>query len=332
MRKVLHWLISMVAAALLLHGSWSFAHHPPAPRSRGSRLRHGAEDIYGGCCAYVINLARRSDRLERVQKLLASTNPELLKHLERIDAVDGQNISLDSLEARQVVESSALARAKRAKRLGLYSIVHDEENQLVNFDDHFTEGAVACAMSHHKALTKVAQHPSAQWGLILEDDVSLVVPEVHRELHTILEQLPESWTAVFLGYHNEYGRPHPRAVNCTEKWQAAPCEKERIFEIFDHSWGLYAWMVKKEAAESLIRNLFPISSQVDYAISRYLITRHGGVYSVFPDRLLFYSPTSEEGQDSDIQTMRSEEQVAEEFGSWHEYMELQRPWRPRTCP
>ena len=32
----------------------------------------------------------------------------------------------------------------------------------------------------------------------------------------------------------------------------------------------------------------------------------------------------EEGQDSDIQTMRSEEQVAEEFGSWHEYMELQR--------
>lgn len=75
----------------------------------------------------------------------------------RIDAVDGQNISLDSLEARQVVESSALARAKRAKRLGLYSIVHDEENQLVNFDDHFTEGAVACAMSHHKALTKVPQ-------------------------------------------------------------------------------------------------------------------------------------------------------------------------------
>ena len=75
----------------------------------------------------------------------------------RIDAVDGQNISLDSPEAREVVESPALARAKRAKRLGLYSIVHDEENQLVNFDDHFTEGAVACAMSHHKALTKVPQ-------------------------------------------------------------------------------------------------------------------------------------------------------------------------------
>eukprot|EP00913_Durusdinium_trenchii_P027768 g26038.t2 len=52
---------------------------------------------------------------------------------------------------------------------------------------------------------------------------------------------------------------------------------------------------------------------------------HGGVYSVHPDRLLFYSPTSEEGQDSDIQSMRSEEEVVQEFGSWHDYLELQRP-------
>eukprot|EP00434_Breviolum_minutum_P008147 symbB.v1.2.007183.t1/scaffold436.1/size343649/15 len=284
-------------------------------------------------CAYVINLERRPDRMNRLQQLLSSTNPTLLEHLERIDAVDGRNTSLDSDEAAKVVEASALTRAKRAKRLGLYSIVHDSDNSLVNFDDHFTEGAIACAMSHHKALTQVAEHPSANWGLILEDDVSLVVPQVHREVSTILKQLPPDWTAVFLGYHNKYGCPHPRAVNATERWEAAACEKEPIFEIFDHSWGLYAWMVKKDAAKSLIENLFPIGSQVDYAISRFLITRHGGVYSVHPDRLLFYSPTSEEGQDSDIQTMRSEEDVAEEFGSWQEYMELQRQiWTQTTTP
>eukprot|EP00449_Zooxanthella_nutricula_P050820 CAMPEP_0198574060 /NCGR_PEP_ID=MMETSP1462-20131121/114132_1 /TAXON_ID=1333877 /ORGANISM="Brandtodinium nutriculum, Strain RCC3387" /LENGTH=47 /DNA_ID= /DNA_START= /DNA_END= /DNA_ORIENTATION= len=39
-----------------------------------------------------------------------------------------------------------------------------------------TEGAVACAMSHHKALQSIANHPTAEWGLILEDDVSKVVP------------------------------------------------------------------------------------------------------------------------------------------------------------
>ena len=33
----------------------------------------------------------------------------------------------------------------------------------------------------------------------------------------------------------------------------------------------------------------------------------------------------EEGQDSDIQTMQSDEGVAQEFGSWNDYVELQRP-------
>lgn len=182
-------------------------------------------------CAYVINLERRPDRMNRLQQLLSSTNPTLLEHLERIDAVDGRNISLDSDEAAKVVEASALTRAKRAKRLGLYSIVHDSDNGLVNFDDHFTEGAIACAMSHHKALTQVAEHPSANWGLILEDDVSLVVPQVHREVSTILKQLPPDWTAVFLGYHNKYGCPHPRAVNATERWEAAACEKDQLFDV-----------------------------------------------------------------------------------------------------
>eukprot|EP00439_Symbiodinium_sp_Y106_P013253 s5335_g1.t3 len=249
----------------------------------------------------------------------------------RISAVDGRNLSLDSPVVSRVVQASALARAKRAQRLGLYSIVHDLENELVNFDDHLTEGAVACALSHHAALQKVANDSSADWGLILEDDVSLVVPDVDRSISTILEQLPAHWSAVFLGYHDKYGCPHRRSANSSfrrfDEWaeeEPGMPEVEPVFEIHDHNWGLYAWMVKKEAARLLVEELFPISSQVDYAISRFLITQCGGVFSVHPDRLLFFSPTSQEGQDSDIQTMRAEEAVLEEFGSWEAYLEAQR--------
>ncbi|CAE7356238.1 unnamed protein product [Symbiodinium natans] len=195
----------------------------------------------------------------------------------RIPAVDGKNLSLDSPITRRVIDADALARAKRARRLGLYSIVHDCENELVNFDDHLTPGAVACALSHHAALRKVASDPAADWGLILEDDVSLVVPDVDRSIATILEQLPDHWSAVFLGYHNKYGCPHRRAVNSSyTRSEEEEAEPEPVFEIHDHNWGLYAWMVKKEAAQTLVDELFPISSQVDYAISKFLITRFLG--------------------------------------------------------
>jgi hypothetical protein len=50
----------------------------------------------------------------------------------------------------------------------------------------------------------------------LEDDVSLVVPEVHRELHTILEQLPESWTAAaglrFQGFLSGKSKENPEEI------------------------------------------------------------------------------------------------------------------------
>ena len=94
----------------------------------------------------------------------------------------------------------------------------------MSFDDHLTPGAVACALSHHKALRRLAQQ-DAEWGLILEDDVALVVPQVHRELEAIVAQLPAHWTAVFLGYHNKYGRAHARAVNSSTPWQEAPLEQ-----------------------------------------------------------------------------------------------------------
>ncbi|CAK0861373.1 unnamed protein product [Prorocentrum cordatum] len=234
---------------------------------------------------------------------------------------------------REVVETTALARSRRAKRLGLYTIVRGSENEMVQFDDHLTPGGIACAMSHRDALRRVATHPTAAWGLVLEDDIAAVVPDADRVVARILRALPHDWSAVFLGYHHKDGCPHPRARgpegrSAREAPQGSDEEVvgARVFEIHDHVWGLYAWMVRKEAAQELVDGLFPIRGQVDYAISSWLVRNRGGVYCVHPDELLFYSPPSEEGQDSDIQTMVYEEKVVEQHGSWESYMRQLRPW------
>jgi len=64
-------------------------------------------------------------------------------------------------------------------------------------------------------------------------------------------------------------------------------------------------MVTREAAQAVLDNLFPIQTQVDHALSIWLARHRGRAYKVVPNSFLFFSPTSEEAGDSDIQTMKS---------------------------
>ena len=45
--------------------------------------------------------------------------------------------------------------------------VEHYQGQFMKFNDFLTEGGVACAMSHHKALQAIANHPTAQWGFFI---------------------------------------------------------------------------------------------------------------------------------------------------------------------
>lgn len=287
--------------------------------------KSGTSDALSRSCVLVINLARRADRLQCLERVLSAGNPGLWQHVERIDAVDGKGLKLDDEAVESFVQQEALLRARRAKSLGMYTVVHDADNNLVHFDDHLTEGAIACAMSHRKALERVAAHPTADWGLILEDDISVVVPQVEQAIALILQQLPSDWNAVFLGYHHEHSQPHPLGRSTLRPGNTTEVADVQVFEIHKRGpapyvWGLYAWMVRKDAARAVAEGAFPIRGQVDYAISSWLVRERGGVFCVPPHQCLFYSPSSEEGQDSDIQSMAEDAVVVEQHGSWGDYM------------
>ncbi|CAE8600263.1 unnamed protein product [Polarella glacialis] len=170
--------------------------------SRYAASRSGASlDNLGSWCVAAINLSRRADRRLQLAHVLAPANTEILARLTRINAVDGRGVDLaDGKRLLPFISAEALEQAREAKRLGALTIVH-QDGQLVKFHDHLTEGGIACTMSHHAALSFVANHPTAEWGLILEDDIQGIVPHVHEAIAGIVRRLPENWDAVFLGYH-----------------------------------------------------------------------------------------------------------------------------------
>ncbi|CAE8717196.1 unnamed protein product, partial [Polarella glacialis] len=159
----------------------------------------------GEWCALYINLTRRADRKDRLEKLLATENGPLLQRLERVEAIDREDLTLDDEVVLGAVQEHSLERARRALEEEHYTIVHDGTGNLVHFDDHLTLGGIACALSHRKALERIATHPTAEWGLVLEDDVNALVPRADLAIARMMRQLPEDWDAVCLAYHDPRG-------------------------------------------------------------------------------------------------------------------------------
>lgn len=263
-----------------------------------------------------INLDRRADRKGRLEKLLAQRNGPLLAKLERVQAIDKEALSFDDEMVLDAVSPSALERARRAMEEDHYTVIHDEEGNLVHFDDHLTLGGIACALSHRKALRRIAEHPTAEWGLVLEDDVNAVVPRVDLAIAKLWADLPDDWDAVCLAYHDEQGRVHPSAVNYEESYDGV-----RVLASPGHVFGLGAWMVRKEAALQLVEHAFPIQSQVDYTLTSWLAQFRRRLWKVDPRNLLFYCPSSEEEMDSDVQTMAPIAKIEEEHQSLQAYLD-----------
>ena len=161
-------------------------------------------------CALYINLARRPDRREKLLGKLAVSNAELRRQIRRIDAVDGRWLRLLDDAVAEIVDEYALDKARHARRRGAYTIVHSG-GRLLHFDNHLTVGGIACAMSHRLALQALVSHPTAKWGIILEDDILEVVPRVEEVVAKAISNLPEDWDALFLGYHDDAGRAHHSA-------------------------------------------------------------------------------------------------------------------------
>lgn len=269
-------------------------------------------------CAYFINLSRRPDRRTRLLRKLSEGNKALLRRLKRIDAVDGRGLSLDDDSLSLVVDREALDRARRAEELSLHTIVHDG-NSLVHFDNHLTVGGIACALSHRCALEHIAEHPTASWGLILEDDISQVVPNADVAIGRVLAQLPDDWGAVFLGYHDCSASVHPVGVCGKSTIDDVRRMEVQVERMREPTFGFHSWMIRKHVARRAVDHAFPIDGQVDHALSSWLL-RDCSVYRVSKDNMLFHSPKSEESCDSDVQTMAKLEAVEKEHGSLNNYV------------
>ena len=125
---------------------------------------------------------------------------------------------------------------------------------------------------HVQAITTVHKSPSSR--LCCHLNKLLPKRDTHTHRHTHIHTHTHTHTYQIPLYNPIYMHckctsltwivtiPFSRSINIAHI-------QEPIFEIFDHSWGLYAWMVKKDAAKSLIENLFPTLRHLKFLPQRH---------------------------------------------------------------
>lgn len=183
---------------------------------------------------YLINLDRNKDRLEKFTRFYSKTDLQNVKSFKRVTAVDGR-----TLDVRKFVSAQAWKELQDVSWYG-YRTRH---NQL-------TPGAVGCYLSHLKVYKMIRNAPH-EYGIVFEDDVKFVKPDVYRQIRHTLSIVPSTWDILLLG--------------CV----CHVCNKHETYQDLKHFFLMHAYVIKKSSAIKILNYLEhqPIRQQIDSELS-----------------------------------------------------------------
>jgi len=238
-----------------------------------------------GLCFY-INLDRRRDRGSSMERLTAKHH-WLSSAMRRIQAVDGRRLTYPKLVGDRLLAPEAefeALRAERTRRPTGGASFRERSSRM-------TLGACGCTLSHRLAWQALVEG-SANWALILEDNLSAVCQRFDEELEAVLRALPAAWQICYVGFHGGDLLPDGDGF-------AGPL----VHLSGRRGWvpGLYGYLVTKAFAQVLLQSTLPMVTQLDTVVGC-LAAALGQGYAVPPGQLLVVSPPPEESHDTDVQT------------------------------
>lgn len=209
---------------------------------------------------FYINLAHRTDRNNNIIQQLKQLN--LLHIVERIDAVNGKNLDINTICCRLITHK------------GKYDVFYGKSNGLL-----LTKGAIGCALSHYKIYQKIVSEniPAA---LILEDDIN-INNNFYNILQSYNQYIPKDYDILYVGYHD----------GCIKYFTPT---NNQFYTKSSLVWGTFGYIVTRCGAEKLLK-IFPINHQIDSEIS--INFNKINAYVVLPNNRLVTSTSF----DSDIQ-------------------------------
>lgn len=176
---------------------------------------------------FLINLDKRKDRLNKFEKEALKSN--IVKSYKRYPAFDGK--LLDETTIYNLVNAKYCENIiKNEKTNGLY----------------LSRGAVGLALTYKKIFEECDSVT-----MLLEDDI-LIDEEFDKILSTAVNEIPNDWDILYLGWH---WSPY---LNIEEI-------SNNVSKIEGQINGTQGWIINEKSAKKLLE-IFPIKYQIDTEI------------------------------------------------------------------
>lgn len=140
-----------------------------------------------------------------------------------------------------------------ARKMGIKGVTEDNQ------------GIVGCYLSHYIILQEALTYGYKRIT-IFEDDL-LLVTDFKEKFDIAIEQVPEKWQMLYMGYYERTGQ---RKIQVSEN-----------VTIPKNTWGTHAYMVQNEGIKILYDNLQKLRCHIDVQISEDIVPKMY-TYCIYP--------------------------------------------------
>ena len=224
----------------------------------------------------MVNLDRRSDRMEKFYKTYGDVYPNII----RFSAVDGKTFDFKN-------------------QMNLFDLKNYPNKQKNPYGNHgWKSGVLGCALSHFNIWNKYRQIPSYKENdfiLILEDDIELC-DDFNIKLNNLIDDLDkdEKWGICFLGFTDYKDFNDVKFSDKLIKFSS---------EMRLNGGGTFGYLIRKKAAEKLVQ--LALKYKIQQPIDWFMIEQFDEIicYKCEPELVFSAMANNIDGADSDVQNL-----------------------------
>jgi len=207
------------------------------------------ETLFQNMKIYYINLDRSEDRKQSLESICSSQNIVS----ERIKAIDGKKLDINDKKYEKAIHKIKW---------------WFEKNNLQNI------GHFGCYLSHMKTY-ETFLNSNSEYCLILEDDIELLTNDLKSEIIKNMNNLPDDWNILLLGYEIDGRKKNVKNANKNTKLNNG------LLNI-NYFVGLHAYIINRQTAKILLENLQTLDWILDWNICYLAEKNIVNVYGVYP--------------------------------------------------